>query len=94
MPVTVINTNDMARVLMVLRLTLNCLKLILKAASYNKGGRKIRKITPGLISTFGNDGIKPMPIPALMSKIGYGIFILPAIAESPIIRARINKTML
>jgi hypothetical protein len=88
------NTSDIASVPMVLIFVLNSWKEMLKAASYNMGGRKRRKITSGFSSMLGRVGMNPMAIPAVISKIGYGTLILSAIADSTTIIARINKTML
>src|SRR5688572_29091866 len=87
MPSVVTNTKPIANVLIVLMCVLKSLKAILKAASYNKGGRKIRKTTSGLICISGMVGIKPIPMPAVISRMGYGNLILSAIAERPIMMA-------
>jgi hypothetical protein len=94
MPDAVINTRVTESVPMVLILALNSVNDIWKAESYNKGGRNIRKTISGLSSISGKAGINPTPIPAIINNIGYGILILSAIADKPIISARINITML
>ena len=92
--VVVKKTKGMASVVTVGKLLRNCLYEMLKAASYNSGGRKIKNTISGFKAISGIPGIKPTAIPAETRRIGYGSFIFPAMADSPIIDARIKRTIL
>ncbi|MNL71764.1 hypothetical protein D3C87_1969730 [compost metagenome] len=54
----------------------------------------MRKTTSGLSSITGSVGMNPMAIPAVISKTGYGILTLSAMAERPIMMVIIKMTIL
>ena len=69
---------------------LNSCQEVLKAASYKSGGKKIRKTISGSSAKSGNAGAKPITSPTPTSKMGYGNFILSAMADKPINMAITN----
>src|SRR5688572_19004739 len=72
---------------------LNSCQEVLEAASYKRGGSMITKMTSGSNARLGNCGTKPMINPAATNKMGYGSFLLLAIAVK-MIRIAIIKTII
>ncbi|GAA4778813.1 hypothetical protein GCM10023231_01740 [Olivibacter ginsenosidimutans] len=66
---------------------------MLKAASYNKGGRNKSIMISGLISIAGIAGTKPIAIPTSSNSNGIGNLILSATADAIIMMAIIIRTM-
>src|SRR5690349_22175925 len=57
------------------------------AAAYSTGGRKTKKTISGSREMVGKPGIRPIPIPAITSRIGYGIFTLSVTSASAVTTA-------
>lgn len=79
---------------MVRKLFLKSLNERLNASLKSIGGKKIRKMTSGLIDMSLKTGINPMPIPPSIKKREVGTFTLGATAKSAIDKVRRIMIML